>query len=64
MNKFYTRLAVTLLSGTLALGLAACKEDSPAEEAGEAIDDAAREVERGAEDLGRDIERGVEDLGD
>ncbi len=55
MNAKKTSLFIILL--TLALGLAACSQDGPAENAGEKIDNAA-------EDLGDSMEDATDDAGD
>jgi hypothetical protein len=39
--KLYKLIPVALVSGLLFMGLAACEKQGPAEEAGEAIDEAA-----------------------
>jgi len=39
--KLYKLIPVALVSGLLFMGLSACENQGPAEEAGEAIDDAA-----------------------
>lgn len=53
MAKYLTTLATALF---LAGALAACDEDGPAEEAGEAIDDAAEEAGEAAEDAADEVE--------
>ncbi len=55
MNAKKTSLLLILL--TLALGLAACSQDGPAEKAGEKIDNAA-------EDFGDAMEEATDDAGD
>jgi len=48
MSGLRALLAALVLGGTL--GLAACEEQGPAEQAGEAVDEAVRDTKRAVDD--------------
>jgi hypothetical protein len=60
MRSFALALAAVALFSTG--GTLACREQGPAERAGEAIDEAADDAEEAAEDAGEAIEDTAEDL--
>jgi len=62
MNAKKTSLFIILL--TLALGLAACSQDGPAENAGEEIDNAAENFGDTMEDATDDAGDSLEEAGD
>jgi ABC-type glycerol-3-phosphate transport system substrate-binding protein len=62
MNAKKTSLLLVLL--TLALGLAACSQDGPAENAGEEIDNAAENLGDAMEDATDDAGNSLEEAGD
>jgi ABC-type glycerol-3-phosphate transport system substrate-binding protein len=62
MNAKKTSLLLVLL--TLALGLAACSQDGPAENAGEEIDNAAENFGDAMEDATDDAGNSLEEAGD
>ena len=57
--KTHKRFLAAIFSGLLLIGLSAC-EKGPAENAGEAIDDAASDVKDAAEDAADAVEEKVE----
>jgi len=51
MKSHYAKLLATLIFvSTTSLGLSACKDDGPIEDAGEAVDEAVQDAGRAVED--------------
>lgn len=59
--RHLTTLAALLLTGLL---LAGCENDGPAEEAGEALDNAAEDIRDGGESFGDSVEDAAEEVED
>ncbi|GJL81277.1 MAG: hypothetical protein DHS20C01_09110 [marine bacterium B5-7] len=62
--KYSTILFRTFLAALFALGLAACEQEGPAENAGEKIDEATENVKDAVEDAVNKVGDTVEDVGD
>jgi predicted small lipoprotein YifL len=59
-----SNLAVIALGGLLTLGLAACEEKGPLEQAGEEIDEAVETVRDGEESTANKVDDAVDELRD
>lgn len=54
-------LALSLLVAMMSLGLAACEQEGPAEQAGENIDDAMEDAGESVEEMGESVEEAAEE---
>ncbi|MBB3191229.1 hypothetical protein [Halomonas cerina] len=63
-RQLLRKLALSLLIGMTALGLAACEEEGPAEQAGESIDESAEEMEQNIDESAEEMGEGMEEMGD
>ncbi|WP_458524937.1 hypothetical protein [Onishia taeanensis] len=54
-------LALSVLIGMMAFGLAACEEEGPAEQAGENIDEAMEDAGESVEEMGESVEEAAEE---
>ena len=59
--RYLTTLAALLLT---TLFVAGCENDGPAEEAGEALDNAAEDIRDGGESFGESVEDAAEEVED
>lgn len=53
--------ALSLLIGMMSLGLAACEEEAPAEQAGENVDEAMDEAGESVEEMGENVEEAADE---
>ncbi|RTR03313.1 hypothetical protein [Halomonas nitroreducens] len=53
--------ALSLLIGMMAMGLAACEDEGPAEQAGENVDEAMEEAGESVEEMGENVEEAAEE---
>lgn len=56
--------ALSLLVGMMALGLAACEEEGPAEQAGESVDEAMDETGENVDEAMDEAGESVEEMGE
>lgn len=56
-------LMMSLLAAMMTLGLAACEEEGPAEQAGEEVDEAMEEAGDSVEEMGDTIEEAADEPG-
>lgn len=58
------RICMLLIASVLTLGIVACKEEGPAEQAGKQIDEAAKDAGEAAEDAAKEAEDAADKAGD
>lgn len=63
-RQLLRQLALSLLIGMTALGLAACEEEGPAEQAGESIDESVEEMEQSIDESAEEMGDSMEEMGD
>lgn len=58
------KILMAAISGMLALSLAACEKEGPAERAGEEIDEAVEQAKERVEESAEEAEEGMEEAGE
>lgn len=64
MTGMHRKLALAAFIGMMALGLAACEEEGPAEEAGENVDQTMEEAGENVDESMDETGEAVEDMGE
>ncbi|GAB3351699.1 hypothetical protein GCM10027512_26240 [Chromohalobacter beijerinckii] len=63
-SEWLRKMALALIIGMTAVGVVACDDEGPAEEAGESVDNAMDDAGDSMEEAGEDIQNAAEDAQD